>query len=371
MDVKEKKRLVAIIHGLHIGGAQKMMVTILNYFVNENFEVHLIVFASKGILTAELEENITLHELNCPSIAKGMGKCLRLVYKLKPDLLFSGIGHLNLALAPFIPLMKLFLPKVKWIARETNIVSLQNKDSKYPKIFDWLYKKFYKNYDKIIAQSIDMKQDLANNYGLLNNIEVINNPVNIKKIESLVNKKETTLLNPEKINLLSVAGLRKEKCHDLMLQVISLLDDKYHLTIVGEGELRLDLLALAKSLGVEKRISFVGYQANPYEYMEEANFFLLTSQREGFPNVLLEANSIGLPIIAFASLGGICEIIDEGINGFTVTFGEVELMAQKIEESRLFIFDKKRIKEMTKERYAYSTILKKYEQLFKKLEARK
>jgi len=371
MDVKKGKVFVALIHGLHVGGAQKMMLSILNYFAKKNFEVHLIVFSAGGILQKELAQEVIVHELNSNSISKGMGKCLKLIYKLKPNFVFSGIGHLNLALAPFIPVLKLMLPKTHWIARETNIVSLQNKEAKYPKIFDWLYQYFYKNYDKIIAQSLDMKKDLEENYGLIARVQVINNPVNIEKVEALANSNEKILFNSQRINLLSVAGLRKEKCHDLMLKVIVLLDDKYHLHIVGSGELETKLLALAKSLGIEKRVSFLGYQSNPYAYMKQADLFLLTSQREGFPNVLLEANSLGLPIVAFSSLGGITEIIDEGVNGFTVPFERIEEMAQEIEKAHNFVFNKKRIQEMTKERYAYGSILKKYEQLFSSLEDEK
>ena len=358
------KKLVGLIHALDIAGAEKMMVTILNHFSLEEFEVHLIVFDNKGALKEQLSDEVLVHDLLTPSVMKGMPKCLKRIHKIKPDIVFTGIGHLNIALAPFIPFMKFLLPKSKWIARETSIVSLQNQTSKYPKLFDFLYRHSYKNYDVIITQSDDMKKDLEDNYFKSDKIVTINNPINYQAIKALANQEGINLVNKNKINLLTVAKLREEKRHDLMLKVLALLPKKYHLTIIGSGEKELELKELSKSLNIIERVSFEGYKSNPYPYMKEADLFLLTSEREGFPNALLEANSLGLPVVAFACKGGIKEIIEEGKNGFFVEFGACELMAKKIEEASTFNFDKDEIIELISSKYGQDLILKKYKTLF-------
>lgn len=363
MDVKRKK-LVGLIHHLEIGGAERMMVTVLNHFSEDDFEVHLIVFNYRGALKEQLAPNIIVHDLNIASVSKGMLRCLKEIYSIKPDILFTGIGHLNITLAPFVTFMKKWLPQTKWIARETNIVSLQNKTANYPKLFDWLYRKFYHHYDVIIAQSQDMKKDLEENYFTSDKIVVINNPIDIERVEGASKEKSSYSFNPSNINLLSVSGLREEKRHDLMLKVLSLLPKQYFLTIVGGGEKEGSLKALAKELGLEDRVSFEGQQSNPYVYMKEADLFLLTSEREGFPNVLLEANLLGLPIVAFSCKGGIEEIIEEGHNGFFVPFGNIKAMARKIEFASSYTFDREAIKKSTKEAYAKRVILKKYKKIF-------
>ncbi len=363
MDVKRKK-LVGLIHHLEIGGAERMMVTVLNHFSEDDFEVHLIVFNYKGALKEQLAPNIIVHDLNIASVSKGMLRCLKEIYSIKPDIVFTGIGHLNITLASFVTFMKKLLSQTKWIARETNIVSLQNKTANYPKLFDWLYKKFYHHYDVIIAQSQDMKEDLEENYFSSDKIVVINNPIDIERVESASKEKDSYSFKPSNINLLSVSGLREEKRHDLMLKVLSLLPQQYFLTIVGGGEKEISLKALAKDLGLEDRVSFEGQQSNPYVYMKKADLFLLTSEREGFPNVLLEANLLGLPIVAFACKGGIEEIIKEGDNGFFVEFGKIEAMAQKIEFASTYSFDREAIKESTKEAYSKTVILNKYKKIF-------
>jgi glycosyltransferase involved in cell wall biosynthesis len=243
-------------------------------------------------------------------------------------------------------------------------VSLHNQISKYPKLFDWLYKHAYVNYDNIIAQSQDMKADIEKNYFSSEKIVVINNPIDVQKVQSLSKQETAELFDKTKINLLSVSGLRKQKRHDLMLKTLALLPKEYHLTIVGTGETQEELKALSKSLNISDRVSFEGQQANPYVYMRQADLFVHTSEREGFPNVFLEANVLGLPLVAFSSMGGITEIIDEGVNGFYAPFGDCELLVQKIEKANSFTFNKDAIITHTIQKYSKETILEKYKLLF-------
>jgi len=362
MDVAKKEVFVGLIHHLELGGAEKMMVTILNHFSKKNFEVHLIIFNNNGALKSKLSNEIIVHDLAIGSVLKGMPKCLKTIYKIKPSRVFTGIGHLNIALAPFVPFMRRVIPNSKWISRETNIVSLQNQSANAPKLFDWLYRHCYAHYDLIVAQSIDMKEDLAKNYGIQKNVLVINNPIDMEQVEKASNETLEHGFDEQKINLLTVARLREEKRHDLMLRIMVLLPLEFVLTIVGSGEKEAELKALCVELNLQNRVTFAGNKSNPYPYMKNADLFLLSSQREGFPNVLLEANALGLPIVAFASQGGITEIVKESQNGLTAPFANLEGFAQKIREAHSMNFDKKSIIAMTKERYAKESILAKYEQ---------
>ena len=356
----DKKILVGIIHKLEMGGAERMMVNILNHFAQEDKEIHLIIFNNIGSLKELLDEKVIIHDLKVTSVKHGLFKSFLELYKLKPDTIFSGIGHLNIALAPFIPLSKLFLPNSRWISRETNIASMKNKKSKYPKLFNWLYKNVYKNYDVIVAQSKDMKNDLSEHYPSASaKAVVINNPIDIERVEHLSNAYQV-----EKINLINVGVLRQAKRHYLMLEILSKLPLNYHLTLVGNGEEEKNLKLLVKELSLEDRVTFEGHKTNPYPYIKEADLFILTSEHEGFPNVLLEANALGLPIVAFACPGGITEIVQEGINGFSVNNGDVVEMLRTIEKASKYNFDKDIIVSSTRERYAQAVILEKYREVF-------
>jgi len=356
---------VGVIHELTMGGAERMMVNILNHFFSNGDEVHLIIFKNIGTLKGLLHKDIIVHDLESSSVKKGMSKCLRTIHEIRPDIVFSGIGHVNIALAPFIPLMRNFLPKTRWISRETNIVSLQNQEEKYPKVFDALYRKTYQNFDVIIAQSEDMKDDLEQHYpATKSKITLVNNPINIEKVNELSSEKINFKFAMDKVNLISVGTLRYRKRHDLLLKCLSKLPNFYTLTIVGSGEEESNLKIFSHALGLENRVHFEGHQTNPYPYVKGADLFVLTSEHEGFPNVLLEANSLGIPVIAFACPGGITEIIEEGINGYSVLNGDVKALALTIEKAIAKKFDKEWVVDSVKRRYSHAIIFEKYEQLF-------
>jgi len=356
----KKKILVGVIHQLTMGGAERMMVNILNHFAKEEKEVHLIIFKNIGSLKELLNPAIIIHDLDASSVKQSLSKCLKELYRLKPHTVFSGIGHVNIALAPFIPIMKILLPNTRWVSRETNIVSMQNKKSKYPKLFDWLYRNVYKNYDAIVAQSNDMRDDLVFYYpSASKKAVVINNPIDIERVASLSNAFEF-----KKINLVNIGILRQTKRHDLMLKTLEKLPLNYTLHLVGDGDEEEKLKALAVELGITDRVTFEGHKTNPYPYMKKADLFILTSEHEGFPNVLLEANALGLPVVAFACPGGITEIVQNGRNGFHVTNGNIDEMVTTIEKASKYKFDKEEIVTATRERYAHNVILEKYRKVF-------
>ena len=359
------QKLVGIIHELTMGGAERMMVNILNHFSSNKDEVHLIIFKNIGTLKTLLDESIIIHDLGGVSVKKGMPKCLKKIYKIKPNTVFSGIGHLNIALAPFIPIMKQLLPRTRWVSRETNIVSLQNQEEKHPKFFNHLYRKTYKNFDVIIAQSEDMKRDLEINYPLTSSkLTLINNPIDVEKVKKIGEEPIDYKFEKGMISLISVGTLRSPKRHDLLLKAFSLLTPNYILIIVGSGAEEQRLKALSVELNISGRVHFEGHQTNPYPYMKKADLFVLTSEHEGFPNVLLESNAVGTPVVAFACPGGITEIIEEGINGFSVNNGDVNALVQTIIKATKIGFNSSFVVDSVHRRYSKEIILKHYEDVF-------
>lgn len=360
-----RKKILFNIHTLTTGGAERVTVHLLNNIDRKKFEVHLCVFNNVGELTKDIHKDVIVHDLGGKSVRKGIFKWINLVYKEKPDIVFSGISHLNLMIAVFIPLLNLFRANTIFIARETSIASLHTKKEKYSKVYQYLYKKVYKNYDAIIAQSKYMKNDLVDFYNIdKNTITIINNPVDMKVIQELSNSIEIDIFNNNKINLLSVGNLRWEKGFDLLLRALSLLDDKYILTIVGAGEQENYLQELAKQLKIMDRVFFVGFQQNPYAYMKQADLYILTSHYEGFPNAVLEAHACGLPVVAFKCPGGIEEIIIEGENGWFVENGNVNELASKIEIYSNIHLEKNQIIDTVMKRYEVDYIIEKYEKFF-------
>ena len=364
----KKQRIVFIIHALYSGGAQRVIVNLLNNISRDKFDIHLIVLKAEGVMLGDIASDVTIHDLNNPSVSRVFFKLLKKVYTLKPDSVFSGIGHINGLLSPFIPIFnRMISHDIYWIARETSVASLYIQQDSNSKLYMFLYRTFYKNFNQIICQSNYMKEDLISVFHLpKEKIVVINNPVDTDKIERLSVEKISREFPPKTINIVAVGGLSEVKRFDLLLEAFALLGDKYRLIIVGKGKKEQELRALSHELSIDKTVFFEGQQSNPYGYMKKADMLVLTSELEGFPNVLLEANSCGTPVIAFNAPGGIGEIVIEGFNGHLVPPKNVEKLVSTILFFDKFSFDEEQIKAHVREHYSLNSIIKKYEEVLLK-----
>ena len=91
----------------------------------------------------------------------------------------------------------------------------------------------------------------------------------------------------------------------------------YKCLLVGDGELKDEIVDMTYELGLSDKVIFLGNRTNVSEILKNANLFILHSKREGFPIALLEAMATGLPVIA-TNVGGVPEIIKNGGNGIIV-----------------------------------------------------
>lgn len=104
----------------------------------------------------------------------------------------------------------------------------------------------------------------------------------------------------DQVNLIFVGRLEKQKSCDVLLNACALLrpNINYCLTIVGDGSLRVELNNLATRLALKNNIEFIGHVTNPLEHIKRADILILPSLHEGMSNVILEAISCGVPVIA-------------------------------------------------------------------------
>ena len=139
-----------------------------------------------------------------------------------------------------------------------------------------------------------MRNDLILNYGLSKKKTiVINNPIDLDLVKRASREDvalATTkfdLKDKNAIYLLAVGRLTKQKGFDLLIEAISLCDnDRLKLVLLGDGPLELDLRRLVTKFGIERQVSFVSFQRNPYPFFAKADAFVLSSRFEGFPNVM-------------------------------------------------------------------------------------
>jgi N-acetylgalactosamine-N,N'-diacetylbacillosaminyl-diphospho-undecaprenol 4-alpha-N-acetylgalactosaminyltransferase len=117
-----------------------------------------------------------------------------------------------------------------------------------------------------------------------------------------------------------------------------LSNQNIHLVLLGDGEQISILKALVKQKNIEEKVHFLGYQNNPYKYLRNAKFFVLSSQNEGLPNVILEALACETPVVSFDCLSGPSEMISHKQNGLLVENQNVQKLTQAM---NLFVEDEK------------------------------
>jgi glycosyltransferase involved in cell wall biosynthesis len=129
--------------------------------------------------------------------------------------------------------------------------------------------------------------------------------------------------------LTTVANLRAEKGHDVLLSAAAIVCSAYpdlRVQLVGAGPMRAALEQQARDLGIEEKVIFCGHREDVPELLAASDLFVLPSQSEAFPNGLVEAMAAGLPSIA-SDVGGIPELVQHGRNGLLVPPGDVAALA--------------------------------------------
>ncbi len=115
------------------------------------------------------------------------------------------------------------------------------------------------------------------------------------------------------------------------MRAVALLPADHRLVVLGEGELRDELLELAERLGIRERVDLPGYAANPYPSFASADVVVLSSRFEGLPTVLIEALPFTCGIVSTDCPSGPREILDQGRWGRLVPCGEPAALADAIE----------------------------------------
>lgn len=132
--------------------------------------------------------------------------------------------------------------------------------------------------------------------------------------------------------VVTVANLRGEKGHEVLLEAIArgggaLADLEF--VLVGDGPCRVQLEAQARTLGIERRVSFAGERHDIEQLLADADLFVLPSRTEGLPNSVMEAMASGLPVVA-SRVGGLLELVDDGVTGRLVPGGDPDALAAAI-----------------------------------------
>lgn len=330
--------LMVISSSLNGGGSEKFVCNLVSSQTLQKIPCSLVICLNQveHILSKEVSNHCLY--LNAKKTSLSGVKLLRCIQKKKPKQLLITSPRI----IEILPFLYSFLPKNLRIAIRLPCIQSQAPRNHFMHLYNkqllrWICKKKI----KIICQSDHMRQDLIQ-YARLTNlcsnrfITVIYNPV---LNQHLIRKKETHLSLEAKRNLLKllyVGRLSHEKGLDRALLALAKIKTRdWQLSVLGQGPLAKTYQNLAKNLGIDSRIDWLGFQPNPSQFYISHDVLLMPSRTEGFPNTVLEATAVGLPVIAFDSPGGIAESLGfppSPPRGILVPDGAIDLYAKAIED---------------------------------------
>jgi glycosyltransferase involved in cell wall biosynthesis len=290
----KRLRVLLLIPHLGGGGAEQVISLLAKGLSRDKYELHLGLITQSKASGATPPPWVTVHAIQAPRVRSGALPLLRLVRQLRPDVILSGMAHLNflvLLLRPFFP------HSTRVLVRQNGTVSSVLAERGLPRYTRLFYRLLYRHADRVICQSRAMAADLVGVLELeADRIAVLPNPVDLAGIRDGMQaaRSEPAHWTGPGPHLLAVGRLSHEKGFDLLLQALA-----------EES----DLKALRGSLGLQTAVRFAGHLANPYAYFPGATLFVLSSRHEGMPNALLEAVAAGLPIVALPSSGGVVDLL--------------------------------------------------------------
>ncbi len=326
--------VVLFIHSLRDGGAERVCSYIANFWMKSGVTVTLVTVALPS--HDDYFTNPDIRRISLGLDKKSNGVCdavlgnYRLVSSLrkilvdnKVDTTVSFMTRSNVICA----LACIGISKFH-IAAERNFSPMDN----HGFLWNALRKKTYRFADVVVTQTeIGQRWIEANTNS--KRVEVIPNPIIYPLNE--VNRPDDLPVESDARFILAVGRLSPQKQFDHLINAFADLPvcmSHWRLYILGEGRERSDLEALVEDRGVADRVSLLGRVDNVALWYERAEIFVLSSKYEGFPNVLAEAMSYGVPAISYACDTGPTELIEHGKSGFLVEPDNINELSARINE---------------------------------------
>ncbi|MFZ1678160.1 MAG: glycosyltransferase [Saprospiraceae bacterium] len=358
-------KIIFVTNNLGSGGAERVFQILMNNLDRGKFIVQCILI-DKILHNAYLKKDVALYELKGKTSINTIWKIRNIIKRSNADIILGTITPVNIIL----PLIKLTLHlrnRPQFLVRESTVMSHLGKRYGFKnKLANEILKKIYPSYRKIICQSLDIRDDLIQNFNVDPlKLQIINNPIQIVPYQN------SSKFNSGKIQFITVGRMRPEKGHVRILEALDHFEKTYGLEyqyhIVGDfysDEMETSIRKKVIELDLDNKVEFHGHVDEPEHILRKCDVFLQGSYFEGFPNAVLESCSMGVPVVAYDVAGGTKEIIKPGFNGFLAEDNSKYDYADKIMKTLNTEFTHTAMADDIKERFGHEKIVKEYQDFF-------
>ena len=328
------KRVLFLIHDLGKGGAEKVLVNLVNHMDRTKFDISVTVLFGGGVNERFLAPDIHFHAV-FPKSIPGNSRlmklltpeqlhrlCVRDTYDIEVSYLegpaariISGCTNENTRL-------------VSWIHVEQHTIKRLSASFRTRKEAIRCYQRF----DQTVCVSQYVHDDFCGLVKLQNPCTVLYNTVESDKILKFSTEKAPELLENGCVRLIAVGTLKQSKGYDRLLRIIKkLAAEQYpvHLYVLGTGPLEKKIQEQIKALKLEQHVSLLGYHTNPYRYLSKCDLFVCASHAEGFSTAATEALIVGTPVCT-VEVSGMKEMLGEHDEYGVVTENDENALYQGI-----------------------------------------
>lgn len=340
------------------------MVDLLPRFSNAGLNVDLCVFygvetafkqelANQGFKIIELGKNLNVYSLSY------LWRLWKIMRKGRYDIVHT---H-NTAPQLFAAIASVLCSAVL-CTTEHNTSNRRRGSRWYAPVDRWMYNK----YKTVICISDKVRENLLKHLQKTSAHTItIPNGIDVDKFKSAKPDEEIATNFKTKTKIMMVAGFRYQKNQPALIRAIGMLDNHYHLFLVGDGEKRQECEALVKELGLESKVSFLGVRSDVPQLLKAVDICVISSHWEGFGLVAVEAMAAGKPVIA-SDVPGLAEVV----RGYGMLFepdNPIHLFHQikALSENQKFYNQIASKCKMRAEDFSIDTMAEKYYKVYKSL----
>ena len=335
-----KIKILFLIHDLGQGGAEKVLVNLVNNMDKSKFDITVVSLFGGGVNEQFLNKDVH-YRVVFPKVIPGNSKWMkiftpkqlhRICIKEKYDI---EISYLEGPTARIISGCSDQTTKlVSWIHVE------QHTEVEFASAFRNMAeaRRCYNRFHNTVCVSQYVKSNFCSIMDFRKPCEVINNTVETNEILEKSKVLLPFVMNKNVFNLIAVGSLKESKGYDRLLRIVKRLkEERYlvHLYMLGIGPLQQNLEEYIKRNSLCSCVTLLGYQTNPYQYVAKCDLFVCASYAEGFSTAATEALIVGTPVCT-VDVSGMKEMLGEDNEYGIVTENNEEALYKGI---KLFLDD--------------------------------
>jgi glycosyltransferase involved in cell wall biosynthesis len=330
--VTSSRPVAFFLPSLNGGGAERVIINLAQGMTERGLQVDLVLAAAEGPFLDQLPPSVRLVDLHAPRVLRSLGPLAGYLRREQPRVLISSMNYANLIALWAARLAQRGTPVV--VTVHTTLSQSRPQQARLSAALGrYLLRTFYPWASSVVAVSRGAADDLARASGLPRAlVDVVYNPVitpaGLAAAKQVPDHPWFAPGQPPVI--LGVGRLTQQKDFPTLIRAFAEVRRRRaaRLMILGEGEDRPGLTALAVELGVADDVALPGFRDNAMAYMSRSRLFVLSSAWEGLPTVLIEALAAGTRVVSTDCPSGPREILQDGRLGALVPVGDAAALAE-------------------------------------------